>query len=110
MAATEEQRAVKRRVREAFALASSRTQEVAHAHTVLLARAHCAEAPLLARSGGGCDQSCTQGTCAMSCDGGGCDVRGNGMVSHRGDDDGDDDDDHDDDRGRHDDRHDDDHD
>jgi len=40
----QEQRAVADRVRQAFALASKRTQEVAHAHTVLLARAHCAEA------------------------------------------------------------------
>jgi phage shock protein A len=39
-----EQRALADRVRQAFALASKRTQEVAHAHSVLLARAHCAEA------------------------------------------------------------------
>jgi phage shock protein A len=39
-----EQRAVADRVREGFAVASRRTQEVAHAHSVLLARAHCAEA------------------------------------------------------------------
>jgi len=39
-----EQRAVADRVREAFAVASRRTQEVAHAHSLLLARAHCAEA------------------------------------------------------------------
>ncbi len=40
----QEQRAVADRVRQAFALASNRTQEVAHAHSVLLARAHCADA------------------------------------------------------------------
>jgi phage shock protein A len=40
----QEQRAVADRVRQAFALAAKRTQEVAHAHSVLLARAHCAEA------------------------------------------------------------------
>jgi phage shock protein A len=40
----QEQRAVADRVRQAYAVAAKRTQEVAHAHSVLLARAHCAEA------------------------------------------------------------------
>jgi phage shock protein A len=39
-----EQRAVADRVRKAVVEAARRTQEVAHAHTILLARAHCAEA------------------------------------------------------------------
>jgi phage shock protein A len=40
----QEQRAVADRVRDAFAEASRRIDQVAHAHTILLARAHCAEA------------------------------------------------------------------
>jgi phage shock protein A len=40
----QEQRTVADRVRQAFTLASKRTEEVARAHSVLLARAHCAEA------------------------------------------------------------------
>jgi phage shock protein A len=40
----QEQRGVADRVRAAFAEASQRIDHVAHAHTILLARAHCAEA------------------------------------------------------------------
>ena len=39
-----EQRAVADKVLRAVSEASKRTEEVAHAHTILLARAHCAEA------------------------------------------------------------------
>jgi phage shock protein A len=40
----EEQRALADKVRRAVEEASKRTGEVAHAHTILLARAHCADA------------------------------------------------------------------
>src|SRR2546423_10702484 len=40
----EDQRVAADKVRRAVAEASKRTDEVAHAHTILLARAHCADA------------------------------------------------------------------